>query len=157
MIALNNDAVIAFLKEKGLKAVLQPETDQVLVVLKVLSTEYPLFIRILTDGPVLQLLVFLPSPLKEETLAEISRLLHLLNKEMDIPGFGMDESSGVIFYRISIPALNKKIDTTLLETYINSIEVICRSFTPVIHNVSQGTMTFAAVQQKSLEAHKKSK
>jgi hypothetical protein len=157
MIDLSNDAIVAFMTEKGYKSALQKQTDQVLVLLNIDGMEYPLFIRILEEGPVLQLLVFIPCNIKVETLSEVARLLHLLNKEMDIPGFGMDETAGVIFYRVSVPSLNKKVDTTLLLTYINSIELICKSFSPVIHNVSHVTMSFEAVLKKAQEAHTEEK
>lgn len=153
MITLNVDSLLTYLQKKNYNAQFQKETGQIAVILDIEGTEYPLFLRILSEGPVLQLLTFLPTPIKEKTLPDLARLLHLLNKEMDIPGFGMDETAGVVFYRVTIPALDKKVKETLLETYLNSIQVICRSFTPVIFNVNNGTMSFDAVLTKAKEAH----
>jgi hypothetical protein len=151
--ALNKDKLLLHIKKKGFSAEHQPETDQISVMLNIDGNDFPLFIRILPQGPVLQLLVFIPCQLQAKSLPDLARLLHLLNKEMDVPGFGLDETANVVFYRVTIPALNNKIDMTLFDTYISSIQLICRSFTPVISNVSQGIMTFASVLQKAKESH----
>lgn len=147
--ALSKDRLLAHLKKKGFNAEHQAETDQIAVILNIDGTDFPLFIRILPQGPVLQLLVFIPCRLQDKTMPDVARLLHLLNKEMDVPGFGLDETANVLFYRVTIPALSNKIDMTLFDTYVGSIQVICRSFTPVITNVSLGTMTFKSVLEKA--------
>lgn len=152
--ALSKDRLLAHLKKKGFNAEHQTETDQLSVILNIDGADFPLFIRILPQGPVLQLLVFIPCKLQKRTIPDIARLLHLLNKEMDVPGFGLDELANVLFYRVTIPALNNKIDMTLFDTYVSSIQMICRSFTPVITNVSIGTMTFDSVMEKAKESHK---
>jgi len=157
MLSLDYTSLLKHINSNGYVAELQKETDQIAVLINIDNVQYPLFIRILTEGPVLQLLVFLPCKVTHKTINDLSRLLHLLNKEMDIPGFGMDENAGVVFYRITIPSLNKKIDKALLDTYLNSLQVICKSFTPVIINVIQGTMTLEAVVKKAKEAHAKNK
>ncbi|MEC7840489.1 MAG: YbjN domain-containing protein [Chlamydiota bacterium] len=155
MLNIDYNSLLKHINSNGYVAELQKETDQIAVILNIDNVQYPLFIRILSEGPVLQLLVFLPCSVIKKTINDLSRLLHLLNKEMDIPGFGMDETAGVVFYRITIPSLNKKIDKMLLDTYLNSMQVICKSFTPVIINVLQGTMTLEAVMQKAKDAHQK--
>lgn len=151
MIVLTLEKILEFLKTRGHQAHLQKETKQVALILNVDGVEFPAFLRILSDGPLLQLIVFLPCNLSEKTVPELSRLLHLLNKEMDIPGFGIDEDAGVVFYRVVLPALSRKVDPTLFETYINSLKIICKSFTPVIQSVAQGTMTFDAIRKKARE------
>lgn len=153
IITLSKEKLLSHLKKKGFKAEIQSETDQIAVILDIDNTEFPLFIRILSQGPVLQLLVFMPCKIRPETLPDLARLLHLLNKEMDVPGFGLDEMANVAFYRVSIPALNNKIDITLFDTYMSSIQLICRSFTPVLINVAKGTMSFESVLQKAKDAH----
>lgn len=155
--ALSKDRLLAHLKKKGFNAEHQSETDQISVILDIDGTDFPLFIRILPQGPVLQLLVFIPCRLQQKTIPDIARLLHLLNKEMDVPGFGLDETANVVFYRATIPALNNKLDMSLFDTYISSIQIICRSFTSVITNVSMGIMTFESVLDKAKESHKTDK
>ena len=75
------------------------------------------------------MLVFIPIQLKPDAIHDVSRLLHMLNKEMDLPGFGMDENAGVVFYRLMIPAMNKKIDGDLLLAYLKTANNICELFT----------------------------
>lgn len=154
VIHLSNDSLLDFLKREGYNAELQKETDQIAILLTVEGTEYILFLRILPSGPVLQILSFIPCTLKADTLNQMARLLHLLNKELDAPGFGMDETSGVVFYRITIPAVTQKVDPELFKTYMNSIKVVCNTFSPVIINVSRGTMSFDAVLAKAQEARR---
>lgn len=149
MDVLSKDALLAHLKKNGFKAAYQPETDQISVIFEIDNVDYPLFIRVLPQKTALQLLVFIPSRVREATLPATARLLHLLNKEMDLPGFGMDESTNVVFYRLVMPALHNKIDLSLFDTYIGSIQVICRSFTTVIANVSAGILTFEAALLKA--------
>lgn len=151
MLDLTNDRLLDFLKNEGYNAEIQKETDQIGVLLNVEGSEYVLFLRILPSGPVLQIILFIPCNLKTETLSDTARLLHLLNKELDAPGFGMDETSAVVFYRITIPAVTKKVDRELLKTYLNSIKLICNTFSPVIINVVRGTMSFDAILAKAQE------
>lgn len=154
MINLTNENLLALLQKEGYNAEIQKETDQIAVILRVEGSEYVMFLRILPSGPVLQILLFIPCDLKAETLNGVARLLHLLNKELDAPGFGMDETAGVVFYRITIPAVTKSVDEELIKTYLNSIKAISNTFSPVIINVSRGTMSFDAVLAKAQEARR---
>lgn len=151
MIPLTNDQINKHLISKGIHSEIQPETNQVSVTLKIAEREFPLFIRIYEGEDLLQLLAFLPCNTKDETLADTARLLHLLNKEIDTPGFGMDENAQVVFYRCMIPAKNKEIDPNLLDAYFNATQVVCQSFAPVVAAVAFGAVTFAEVLKKSKE------
>lgn len=147
-IVLDRDALLSHLKNKGFNATHQPATDQIVVIIDIDKIEFPLFLRVLPQGPLLQLLVFIPGRVQEKMVSDSARLLHLLNKEMDAPGFGMDEAAGVIFYRVTLPALANQVDASLFETYMKSIQLICRTFTGVITAVSSGKMTYADVLRK---------
>lgn len=147
-LTLDRDTLLAYLKNKGFNASHQPETDQFVLILNIDKVDFPLFIRLLPQGPILQLLVFIPSRIQEKTINDVARLLHLLNKEMDAPGFGMDEAAGVIFYRVTLPAPTNSIDVTLFDTYMSSIQLICRTFTAAIVAVASGKMTFADILKK---------
>jgi hypothetical protein len=154
---ISNEKILEHLKKKGYQAELQKETDQISVIINIHDIEFPLFFRLLADSPILQILVFIPSSFSEKTVAGTARLLHLLNKEMDIPGFGMDEDSKVIFFRISQPLSTEgELDTDLMDAYLESIKTVCTTFTPAIINVSQGTMTLEEILQKVREAESNS-
>lgn len=151
MIHLELDKLLEYFKKKELPAQLQNETNQIVIVFKIGEREFPLFIRIFEGGELLQLLAFLPCNIKNSAVADTGRLLHLLNKELDIPGFGMDEASAVVFYRTMIPVQNQKIDEALLDAYLNSIQLVCKSFAPVIAAVAYGSTTFEEVLKKTRE------
>jgi hypothetical protein len=140
------------LKSKQLAAEYQKETDQLYILFKVHEQEFPLFIRIFEGGELLQLLAFLPCNTTKESLNDTARLLHLLNKELDTPGFGMDESSSVVFYRLMMPIQNRTVDTRLLEAYIGVIQMVCKTFASVITAVALNAVTFEEVLTKAREA-----
>lgn len=151
LLSVEQDKILTYLKDKNINAQLQKETNQICIVFKLGEKEYPLFIRIFEGGELLQLLAFLPCNIKEKTAGDTARLLHLLNKEIDMPGFGMDEAASVVFYRQMIPAKDKKVDKTLFDAYLHAAQVVCQSFAPVIAAVAYGAATFQEVVQKSKE------
>lgn len=149
MISLDLNKIGKYLVSQGIEATFQKETDQLYILFKIGDREFPLFLRIYEGGELLQLLAFLPCNTKSTTLADTARLLHLLNKEIDVPGFGMDEGPQVIFYRCMIPAKDKQLDEKILDSYISATHTACQSFAPVIAAVAYGALTFEEVLRKS--------
>lgn len=149
MIPLDLNKFKDHLSKQGIESDIQKETGQLCALLKIGDREFPLFFRIYEGGELLQLLAFLPCQLKQSTLADTARLLHLLNKELDTPGFGMDETSLVVFYRCMIPAKNKAVDEEFFNAFLNATQVVCQSFAPVVAAVAYGAMTFEDVLKKS--------
>lgn len=148
MIPLNLDSLKEFLSSKKFEPELQKETNQLFLIFKHQGKEFPLFLRVFEGENLLQILVFIPCTLKKEYLADTARLLHYLNKELDIPGFGVDEVSSLIFYRVMLPSTKQSIDEEVLETLLNSIQTICQTFSPVIATVSSGVTSFDDVLKK---------
>lgn len=153
MISLNLNDILAYLNKHGMQAQIQTETEQIVMVFKIGDHEFPLFIRIFEGGELLQLLAFIPCKLKKSAIAETGRLLHLLNKELDVPGFGIDEDSSTVFYRCMLPIHNQQLDETLLNAYINSIQLVCKSFASVIASVAFGSITFEEMLEKTRKKH----
>ena len=151
MIFTTPNALLPFLKKNDFQADIQEETQQVYIILKLLEREFPLFIRVFDEGHLLQLLAFIPCPLQEETVPDMARLLHLLNKELDVPGFGMDEMAAVVFYRIMIPTPKKKIEEDLLLAFIHTIEHVCKMFTGPIEAIAHKQMTLDEILEKAKE------
>lgn len=145
MLTLTLNEILKHLKTKGTLVEWQKETDQLCIMFKIAEREYPLFIRIFEGGELLQLLAFLPCTTSTNTYGETARLLHLLNKQVDLPGFGMDEATDTIFYRCMLPVHNKKIDSQILDALLNATEVVCTSFAPIIAAVAYGTVSFEDV------------
>lgn len=151
MIPLDLNKIATHLRSQGIETELQKETNQLCILLKIAEREFPLFIRIYDGAELLQLLAFLPCNTKSATLADTARLLHLLNKEIDVPGFGMDEGPKVVFYRCMIPVKDKQIDEKILDSYMSATQVVCQSFAPVVAAVAYGAVTFDEVMKKSKE------
>lgn len=151
MIPLDLNKIQQHLRSQNIEVELQQETNQLCILLKVADREYPLFIRAYEGGELLQLLAFLPCNTKDSTVGDTARLLHLLNKEIDLPGFGMDEEPHVVFYRVMIPVKDKQLDEKILDSYMNATQVVCQSFASVIAAVAYGAITFDDVLKKSKE------
>lgn len=145
MIDTTPNAIIKALKEWKYEPKLQTETGQIYLILHYHGIDFPLFVRIFDQSDLLQLLVFMPSKIKPGTEEDLARLLHLVNKEMDIPGFGMDENAAVVFYRAMLPTPDKKIDPAVLQAYIKSIHVICESLSQPVLAVASGQTTYAEI------------
>ncbi len=154
MIDVNLDSLLVFLKDLQYDAQIQKETNQIYIPLKIEKIDFPLFIRVYDETHLLQLLVFMPTNIKASTKSDLARLLHFLNKEMDIPGFGMDEDSNVSFYRAMLPSHDKQIDEELVKTYLNSLQIIGNMFFPIISQVANGSTKFEEVLKKAKETMK---
>lgn len=151
MIPINYSDIQKFLKEKGITSELQPETKQLVIKLKIAETEFPLFIRIYEGDEIVQLLAFLPIQIKPAAMAGTARLLHFLNKELDVPGFGMDEDAAVAFYRAMVPVKDRQLETAFLMGFLNAVQLACQTFIPVIAAVANGQTTYADVIKKAKE------
>jgi hypothetical protein len=151
---LTLENVQSFLAKKKIDAQMQKETGQLYIANTFQGVEFPTFLRVYEGGELLQILLFIPSNIKAGTEKEVARLLNLINKEIDIPGYGMDENSNVIFYRIMIPAFKQQIQEEIIERYLSSLEQLCKTFTPAIVAVSQGHMTYEEILKKLQEADK---
>lgn len=180
MINITSESLLQFLRKNKYDAEIQSDTQQVYTIFKLNQREYPLFLRVFDEGHLLQLLVFIPSNLEpneqfaigkkqgkassEEAdkakdqkaiVADVARLLHLLNKELDVPGFGMDEMAGVVFYRLMLPTPKKKIESELLLAFLKTIEHVCQMFSTPIEAVSSGQMTLNQILSKAQEVDQK--
>jgi hypothetical protein len=148
MITLSLDALREHLLKAKFPIERQEETHQLYMLYKIENKEFPLFIRVLGEGELLQLIAFIPCEVKPNTESDIGRLLHRLNKELDIPGFGMDEEAGLLFYRLMVPSFEKKIYASHLLRYIASIEEILKNFSPVIAYIASGSSSYDDIQKK---------
>lgn len=155
LIKLDLEAIKKHLIQKNFDVQYQKETNQLFTLLKVESREYPLFVRIYEEGDLLQLILFIPCNIHPGAEPEIARLLHTINKEIDIPGFGMDETADVIFYRCMLPAFDKQIEEGFLDVYLQSLPMIADSFTAVIVTAASGSATYDEIMEKMKEIQKK--
>ena len=175
MINITLDSLLQFMRKHQYESDIQGDTQQVYTILKINHKEYPLFLRVFDEGHLLQLLAFIPCHLQtneqlmfgkkeiesqsnelqpeqqKNIIADLARLLHLLNKELDVPGFGMDEMAGVVFYRLMLPTPKKKIESDLLLAFLKTIEHVCQMFANPIEAVTSGQMTLDQILAKAQE------
>lgn len=142
------------LSGRGLNVEMQPETDQLYILFEIMGKHFPLFIKVV-DAKLVQLLIFIPLALKEEHLLETGRLLHYLNRQVDLPGFCLDEQNKVIFYRLVLPAADAKVDDDTVVTMVRACQVACESAIASIVAVSQGSMPFKQFVASAEEAKSK--
>lgn len=151
MIPLTIDSVKTYLESKKIEVVHQKETNQLSATLKIFDFQIPLFIRIFDGGELLQILVFFPCNTTPTSVAEVARLLHFLNKEIDMPGFGMDESVHVVFYRSMVTARGGQLDTKIFDAFFGASQMVCQTFTPLVAAVATGAVTYADVVKQAKE------
>lgn len=131
------------LKSKGCHADLQKETGQIYFGFESKGKQFAIFMRIFPDSQLLQIIVFLPALFTDKTGGDTARLLHWINQAIDLPGFGMEESSKTIYYRVMLPALGMQIDEALVEPFLGAIKGVSETFFPLIEKVATGQTTFA--------------
>lgn len=129
MIDLKLDDLLHHLK-KSHSAELQQENKQIAITLKVDEQEVPLFVGVLHDTLV-QMIAYLPFEIKPDSVNEVARFLHLLNKQLDLPGFGMDEQASLLFYRAVIPCLKPTVEAELFDAYLRTLQ-------NAVHTVLEG-------------------
>lgn len=150
MINLNNEDLLQHLKGQKFDVKMQEATNQLYVIFKIEGREFPMFIK--TDGTVLQLMIFMPCILQPQAIPDMARLLHFFNKEIDLPGFGMDEGPGVVFFRCTLPTVNGKIDPDLLDNLFISMPRLAQTFFPSVSSVASGATTFEKASKRMREA-----
>ena len=148
---MDNKELTASLEKFGLKASEQPETKQLLTKFSINGFEYPMFIRQLTGGNLLQVLTFIPCTIEKDALFDLSRLLHMVNKELDMPGFCCDEESKTVFYRVVVPCVNGQVDETLFHAFLNVTKHVCEMFGTIVQAIAVKAMSLDEMMSKAKE------
>lgn len=138
MIKLDLSELYHHLKKEYPKAELQEDNKQIAIMLDVKGKEVPFFTGVLHEALV-QMIAYLPYEMKKEAAGDIGRFLHHLNKELDLPGFGMDEEAGLLFYRAVIPCLKPEVDEELLDAYVKTLNRALESVLEGIEAVTGDT------------------
>lgn len=150
MIKADLESIKECLKNNNFDVQVQEETNQLYILFKLFQVDFPLFIKVSHEGELIQLLMFIPSQLNTQKSGDVARLLHFLNKEMDVPGFGLDENNKVFFYRFVIATSNKEIEESTVVSTVNAARVACETFATTIQAVNQGKLRFEEVLSKSV-------
>lgn len=153
-VILTEKNLIQFLSKHSLNPLFEKESNLPYILIKIYQNELPLFFSIRNNGEVLQLIIYLPYKIISAHLNDTSRLLHILNKDLDLPGFNLDEDEGLIFYRLVMPCIDKKLNTKILLAYINSIQLVCDSFSQAIGLVASGQLDIETLKNMDLPSNK---
>ncbi len=148
MIPLNLTALNKHLDKKQMKPQLQEETNQILLAFRIDDNNFPIFLRISEEEEFVQILTFFQGELKPTAIAPLSRFLHYLNNQVNLPGLSMDEKENLIFYRTILPCSGKKIDDAQLEKYIGAAFNVCQNFHPLITEITEGKIGFDEAMKK---------
>lgn len=139
-IPLNTNELLQLLNKHRLHPTLEKESQQVFITMKIEKMEIPLFFVIYGEKTLLQLIAYFPFPLTESRMAPMARLLHKFNRDIDLPGFGLDEKEKLVFYRLVIPCLNNLLDEQLLANFLGAARLACESFLTPIGLVATGNV-----------------
>ena len=152
-IPLNMNSIITYLKDQGFAPELQEEHNQIHLVLKGKhsNVDFPVFIRALNDGFLLNMLVYFPFEPKQAAAPDVARLLHLLNRELDVPGFCLDEASSLIFFRCVIPSHEGRVKAGHISAFLETLRKVSETFFDGIAEVATAKMTFDEVLIKAQE------
>lgn len=139
-IPLNVQSIIQLFNKKKLDYQLDAPTQQVQVTLKIDDKEIPIFFNIISEGHVFQSIAYIPVEIPSQQISEVARLLHMLNSQLDIPGFGMDEKHGLIFFRVAIPCLDKTFREEFIDVMIGTTRLASDSFLTGIEKIANGSI-----------------
>ncbi|MEC7838904.1 MAG: hypothetical protein VX777_02560 [Chlamydiota bacterium] len=98
----------------------------------------------------LQLSVIFPFKVSEGAFREMARVLMFFNRSLDIPGFGMDELSGHIYFRYAFMKPEGVIPRKTFLSLISIIMLAVDSYSEDIEAVASG-LSVREVMQNSLE------
>ncbi len=148
---VNQKLLMDYMKNLGYEVKIHEDTQQLYSTYEYQENEYPVFVRILGEGNLVQVITFVPCSIADSALNDISRFLHIVNKELDMPGFCCDEQTKTVFYRFVIPCVYKELSRELFEAYMNTSRNICQTFGIIIQALAMGVMTLEEVYEKMAE------
>ncbi|MFN0065633.1 MAG: YbjN domain-containing protein [Chlamydiales bacterium] len=123
----------AFLKKHGLEPQIEAESGQLYISRVHEGQEIYTFMTIAHAATLFQIMTYFPIALQKTSLNDTARLLHLFNRDVDMPGFCIDEKLGLIFYRSVLPSFNKTLEERVVMTYLGAHKGILETFfTPVV-------------------------
>ncbi|MDP1834643.1 MAG: hypothetical protein Q8K75_01825 [Chlamydiales bacterium] len=110
----------------------------------------------LEEEQIFQLLVVLPFLVEPRMIGEVARLLLLLNKPLDLPGFGLDEVTRLTYFRHSLLTKKGHLSPRVMLAMVGTIAFLVESLMPQIELVANGSSTkemLAALVSQITEAN----
>lgn len=97
-------------------------------------------VGILSQGQLLQLITPLGKVDDPKKFGEIARALHVLNRELDLPGFGLDETQSLVFYRTVIPAVQGVLDPRIVKMHLLALAFCAKLYEGIRKKVLDGSL-----------------
>lgn len=103
----------------------------------------------------LQLFVLLPWQPQASHAAELARVLLMINANLPLPGFGMQEDAGWLYFRCIVPCGNRRLDPAvdgeaiLASTWVAAYQV--QKFEHMIEAAVNGNLTAADATARIVE------
>ena len=92
----------------------------------------------------------LPFTFSDKSSPEVSSFLHFLNRQLELPGFEMDEGNRLILYRYVLLSSEDRLQPDLLKGIIGSISLMLDLFGEAIEKVAVEETTFNEILEKIL-------
>lgn len=93
----------------------------------------------------------LPFPLSEVRAHDVGSFVFYLNRQLELPGFELDEGNSLVLYRYVLLAPDANIQPDLLKGLIGSITLTLDLFSEAIEKVSTGETTFNKILESILK------
>lgn len=97
----------------------------------------------------LQFILTLPFLVDTRQIGEIARLILLLNKGMELPGFELSEVDHLIYFRHSFLVPEDQLDERILLTLTGMIEMIVDVFSDILESVATDAKTLREVVEEA--------
>ncbi len=133
---LNTNDLLKFLHKMELTPELEPHSGQVFISKPFEGVDFALFFSPRDNA--LHLITYFPYQFEKVIAGDLGRLLHILNKQIDMPGFCMDEKEGLVFYRTVLPCIDGNVDINLLGMHMGAHKRVLEMCHRVIFAVASG-------------------
>jgi len=124
------DRLLVFLghdyKERG-------RTLEVISIEQITDLEEPTYAKVQFQVP-------FPFRIEPATAQQVGSVLHFINRQLELPGFEMDEVDDLLFFRYVW--VTKSVDETLFKSLLGIIMMQLELFTETIERVATGSVTF---------------
>lgn len=100
----------------------------------------------------LQFVVALPYDVLPEQGSDVARLLLLINKSLELPGFELSEADGVAYYRYVLMSYTKKFHTKQLRSLLGTIMFTLDTYSEMIEGVASGGRSLESLVKEVIEA-----
>lgn len=137
----NVQALFNFLESHKLRPGIEEKSGQLYCGLASNGVEIAVLFMPSADKHLLQILLYLPIRYPVEKKEEVARLLHKINHMLDLPGFGMEETSHTIFVRHVQVLSNEQIDGNMLLSLLKILTTMVGKFYDMIDTVCKGEKT----------------